>query len=399
MSILKAKDTQFRLQEDGSVCFQVQESNPLPGVKIAQLAKGESAYKPAFTILEEDSVNGVDRTELRDRLEQWFGAHLKTVLEPLMNLEQVGEEDAAPVKGIAYQVYEKMGIIPREQLEDLIADLDTDMRGVLRSKRIRLGPVLAFIPALNKPAAVRLRAVLWGVYNERALPLEVPKDGIVSFEVDPSAIDKNFYQAVGYPVYGKRAIRIDMLDRVISAVYDAADKGVFRAQHKMAEWLGCPIDDLYEILEAMGHKKIEDAPEKSQEQSQEPESTDGAEKNAVEPEVKVSVEDLANAEQVSEDENKAKSEDAAEKPQAVNNDVKPELALFRLKKGKAFQKTGGFKGGKKPFNKKQGQKAQNKSHKSKGKPKDRGPRVISAGPEKKLENSPFAILGQLKDKK
>ncbi|HNS45597.1 MAG TPA: hypothetical protein PKH37_10255, partial [Alphaproteobacteria bacterium] len=67
----------------------------------------------------------------------------------------------------------------------------------------------------------------------------------------------DFYRAIGYPLYGPRAVRIDMLDRVINAVYDGAKDGKFQAQHSMAEWMGCPIADLYGVLEAMGHKRIE----------------------------------------------------------------------------------------------------------------------------------------------
>ena len=80
------------------------------------------------------------------------------------------EDDAnltGAAKGIAFQVHEGMGIVPREQLEGLIADLDTDMRRDLRGKKVRLGPILVFIPALNKPAAVRLRALLWGLAHDK----------------------------------------------------------------------------------------------------------------------------------------------------------------------------------------------------------------------------------------
>jgi ATP-dependent RNA helicase SUPV3L1/SUV3 len=115
---------------------------------------------------------------------------------------------------------------------------------------------LVFLPALNKPAGVKLRGLLYALWNDKPLPPPLPRDGVVSQKVDESA-NRDFYRAIGYPVYGPRAIRIDMLDRVISAVYDNAKDGKFQAQHKMAEWLGCQIDDLYGVLTAMGHRKIE----------------------------------------------------------------------------------------------------------------------------------------------
>ncbi len=360
--MLNAKDTQYTLAEDGQVFYQEQASNPLPGEAIAMIAKGGDILKPKVVMLDNDVVASQDKTALRDHVQGWLERHIGTVLEPLVALEETGSFKAS-VKGIAFQVHEALGIVPREQLESLISELDADDRRDLRSKKIRLGPVLVFIPALNKPAAVRLRGLLWGLWNDKDLPMDCPKDGIVSFEIDPKNIDRSFYQAIAYPVYGSRAIRIDMLDRVISAVYDGAKEGKFKAEHKMAEWLGSSIEGLYEVLEAMGHKKIYDPAAQAEKAEQEaPKAEEGAEAVAVE---------------------EAKPE---EKPAEPVEQEKPELATFRLKKGKAFEKQS-FK---KPAAKKD--KPKGKRNKS----TNRTPKVMSAGPEKKLEDSPFAILEQLK---
>ncbi|MGB0719338.1 MAG: hypothetical protein ACPGRX_02635 [Bdellovibrionales bacterium] len=364
--MLEAKDTQFRLSEDGVVSFQALESNPLPGEAIARLGQGDHPLTPAFLITD---AKGTEEGALQARLEAWFVAHLRQVLELLMALkdpimiEAPVEEGAEPklpevrevkphTQAIIDRVYDSLGTIPREALEDLIAKLDAEDRKDLRSKRIRLGPILVFIPALNKPAAVRLRALLWSVFNGKDLPASVPNDGMVSCVIEnAAAADKGFYQSIGYPLYGPRAIRIDMLDRVICAVYDGADKGKFQAKHQMAEWLGCPIEDLYAILEAMGHSRIQNLDD----QSGEAENKDGEAKEG----------------------------------------EKPELATFRLKKGKAFaaQKP---RFEKKPAHKKP-QKDARQDKKKPHRKEPREPRVMSAA-AKKVEDSPFAILQQLKDK-
>ncbi len=359
--MLNALDTQYTLGEDGQIFYQEQASNPMPGESIAMLAKGADILKPKVILLENAVTAAQDKTKLRDYVQAWLGRHIGVVLEPLVALEETGDFKAA-VKGIAFQVHEALGIVPREQLASLITELDADDRRDLRSKKIRLGPILVFIPALNKPAAVRLRGLLWGLFNDKGLPMDCPKDGIVSFEIDPKAIDRLFYQAIAYPVYAKRAIRIDMLDRVISAVYDGAKEGKFKAEHKMAEWLGCSIEGLYEVLEAMGHKKVYDPAAEAEK------AVEGAPKTE-----------------------EAKTEDKQEETLKENGEQeKPELATFRLKKGKAFEKA--QSAAKKPFVKK------DKPEKSKGKRNkdtNRTPKVMSA-PAKKIEDSPFAILEQLK---
>lgn len=366
--MLNAKDSQFKLGADGVVSYQAQESNPLPGVAVAKLLKGPHVLRPDIQI---QDAYGVEEAALKTRLEEWFKAYLKSALELLVALEDENTFKE-PTKQILAKVHDAMGIVPREELEDIIAKLDADDRKDLRAKRVRLGPILVFIPALNKPAAVRLRGLLWALFHGQDLPAKVPNDGIVSCVVEPENANKDFYQAIGYPLYGRRAIRIDMLDRVICAVYDSADKGKFKAKHEMAEWLGSPIEDLYQTLEAMGHRKIE------------------------EPQAEVKVEE-AQAEEAKPEETQTENP----KPE-----IKPELATFRLKKGKAFEKAGAGGDAKKLAHKKpdnenkksdQDKKKQKpKSKRDQGKPKPSAPRVVSIEAKSNPEDSPFAILGQLK---
>lgn len=368
--MLNAKPEQFKLNDEGQILYQEKLGNPLPGVAVATLRKGESVLQPALEMIERDE-------KAQEFLQGWLKAHIETVLEPLIALHNDAEL-SSPVKDIAETVYDALGIVPREKLEDLIAQLDTETRRTLRAKRIRLGPVLVFQPDLNKPAAVRLRGILWSLFNGKPLPAPLPNDGVVSFKIEPESVDREFHQVIGYPVYGPRAIRIDMLDRVINSIYEQAEGGKFKAQHEMAEWFGCPIQDLYDILAAMGHTKTYDpleeaakAEEEKLEASTPQDEAPAAEQQPAENEVKV------------EDKVEEKSEEA--KPEQQE---KPELATFRLKKGKAFQKSGGGK----PQKKDKPQKPKGKRNKKSNKQ----PKVMSAEAKVNPEDNPFAVLQQLK---
>ncbi|MCC7305403.1 MAG: hypothetical protein IT558_03980 [Alphaproteobacteria bacterium] len=336
---------QFKLDGEGRILFQPLPNNPLPGDPVAVLRKGTGPLSPVVEVT--PSAHSLEK----EAIETWLKTHIAEVLEPLLGLVHDIEKLALPVQGICARLFAAMGITPRDNLEELIAALDPEMRQVLRARRVRLGPVLVFMPALNKPAGVRLRALLWSLWNDKPLPAPVPNDGMVSLKVDPAQADPIFYRAIGYPVYGPRAIRIDMLDRVISAVYDGAKEGKFRAEHKMAEWLGCGIEDLYAVLTALGHTKIEE--------------------EAAAP---------------------------AEPAEKQVEGAKPELAQFRLKKGKASDQPKE----KKPFKK---EKRADKPEKKKEKPrkdskkKEYTAHVIQIGPKSTPEDSPFAILQQLKVKK
>ena len=352
--MLESKQSQFTFSPAGEILWQEKINSPLPGIPVAILEKGEQPLKPVVKIVENNLTSQYDQTILKNHLVLWLNTYLSGVLESLTLLEvpQGVTVKDNPVSQIAARVYDGMGIVPRENLESIIAQLTPETRGDLRTKKIRLGPVLVFMPELNKPAAVRVRAMLWSLFHGYDLPADVPSDGVVSVKIDDDKQNEDYYRAIGYPLYGGRAVRIDMLDRVINCVYDHADGGKFQARHEMAEWLGCSIADLYQVLDSMGHVKIYDPAE------------------VVVEEAGSDVED-------------------GEKPKE-----KPELATFRLKKGKAFQKK--VVGGKKPVQGGKKKAPKKKKDFKKGKAQDRGPRVISAEAKVRAEDSPFAILEQLK---
>jgi hypothetical protein len=173
-----------------------------------------------------------------------------------------------------------------------------------------------------------------------------------------------------------------MLDRVISAVYDGAKDGKFQAQHKMAEWLGCQIDDLYGVLTAMGHRKIE-APVKEEKPAEETVTETPAEEAVVEKPAEAEVKPEEKAE-----------EKIEAKP------AKPELAFFALKKGKAFEKRELRPKSDKPRREKSDKDKKPRGDRKHGRKdkekKPERPRMISAEAKTNPADSPFAILGQLK---
>lgn len=239
----------FSLNDTGELFWQIDASNPLPGEVVGKITKGSALLSPSVQV--QDPL-------MQDGAQDFIAIHTRSVLEGLFTLLQVEGEGAlsGSAVSIGQKLFDNLGVMHRSQLEDDIAALDADSRRALRSKGVRLGPVLVFLPALIKPAAIRLRALLWGVWHDKTLPMTLPHDGRVSEVVDVDAVDRGFLRMIGYPVFGPRAIRIDMLDRVVTDIYDTADKGVFEAKHKYAEWLGCGLDDLHATLESMGHRKL-----------------------------------------------------------------------------------------------------------------------------------------------
>lgn len=373
------------ITDDGQICYQPLESNPLPGDAVAKLVKCNALFAPSFEVYENAPIS-------KDDIETGLKAYLDETLSVFVKLNQNDPEKpvSEQVLEICTAMYDAAGMLARADVQDKLSALDNDMRSQLRGKGVRLGPLFIYCPEMNKPAPLRVRAVLWALFNDMQLPAQRVPDGVVSKKVETTDApitdaQKSLFKALCYPVYGGRVIRIDMLDRVVNAVYEGADKGKFKAQHSMAEWLGCSIADLYAVLESLGHKKLYDPAEEAEKLEQEKAAEANSENITAESPVE------ADSTEKAEGETEAKE----------NANIKPELATFALKRGQAHKSSAG---GKKPFrkssddkNRTSGDKKKSFKNKKNKKPRDNGPRVISSGPDKpSLENSPFAVLGQLK---
>lgn len=385
--ILTSPDKLFSLDAEGQIFFQPDTSNPLPGTLVGRVTKGDALLKPKADLVNPELFEGQDIAPIVEKLQAWLTTSIHLALESLFRLV-AGDDHTEASRAIAESLFESLGIIPRDALHDDIAKLDEEGRKALRARKVRMGPIIVYMPELNKPAAIKLRAMLLTLWQDKPLPAQTPKDGMVSMPIEGKDIDADFYSKIGYPVYGPRAIRVDMLDRVICAIYDRADKGTFKADHKMAEWLGCNIADLYAVLEAMGHTKVSDPIEEKVK------ADDAA----------MPVADEAPAIETTEEKSaeEASADDKSTEEKAAEPKAKPELATFRLKRNKPAYADKPKKFTKKDDGKKERTDGNSDKKKFKGKPRDKKEprddreRVYSANAKSKPEDNPFAILQQLK---
>lgn len=440
--MIESKHSHYQLSAEGKILWQEKFNNPLPGVEVASLVKGDHPMRPDVLISSTPATDGKDHAAMLEEIKPWLRQRIDTVLEPLAKLsvklsddEQIDED----VQAIISRVYDAMGVVLRQDVEGEVAKIDAARRGPIRSRKINMGPVFISIPALNKPAAVKMRGLLWNVFHEKPLPAPVPPDGVTSYKgLDTEGLDA-YFRTIGYPVMGKCVVRIDMLDRVINRIYEIAKGGTFEAQHQMSEWLGTTIEDLYSIIEALGHVKIDDG---------EPAIVKAEQASVVETSENTSsdiVEIAVNTEAVAQDSEAVLNQVSTEVPSESEPVKKPKamrkLATFRLKRGKPAQanaQSGERKPYKKNFSKtndqgqiqtegapsskpykkfnkddagkkdkfdrkkdgeKSGKPFHDKKHKDKGRrDRDEG-RVISIEAKRRDEDNPFAILQQLVVKK
>ena len=243
------------------------------GQPVAKLSKGSDALKPRIIMLADEHLTGSSLEKVVARLERWVANYINTLLKPLADLQNNTELNGM-AKGIAYQLVENLGILPRREIADELKNLDQDMRGIMRRNGVRFGAYHVFVPILLKPAPTQLICLLWAIFNDQtdaAGLTEIPEfsaAGRTSFPVDP-ALTKDFYKLSGFRILGEKAVRIDILERLADLIRPtttwkpdgsqekpegAIDGRSFYVTPAMMSILGATHEDMDVILKGLGYR-------------------------------------------------------------------------------------------------------------------------------------------------
>lgn len=248
------KDTLTHLLSDSSETLSLNAHHMIiyKDQEIACLIKGETVLMPKIRILNTSALDEHDIRQIQNHLETWVKTHIKTVLAPLFALENLPLSGTA--RGIAFQVFERFGILYRKDVLDLIKPLTKEDRQALGKNGLRLGAYYVFQRDLLKPAAVKLRANLMrAFYDLKPEFTPTPPEGNVSMEVDAKA-HKKFYLSIGFPVFGRTAVRVDMVERVNSAIFDGAVDGKYTFDPALASTIGVSVEAVQGVLDDLGFK-------------------------------------------------------------------------------------------------------------------------------------------------
>tara|TARA_R110002051_G_scaffold259449_5_gene319221 strand:- start:301649 stop:304264 length:2616 start_codon:yes stop_codon:yes gene_type:complete len=241
------------LGEDGSITWL--------GEPIARLTAGPTALRPAVTLIGAEIGAPEARARARSHLESLVSQLAQTRLAPLLKLRDGANGDslAGLASGIAWRLFEAGGALPRTEAGEEIQALSPAERRTLRALGVQIGEHMIYVPALIKPAAARLNALLRAIHAGDTRPAWRPAPGLTSLPRDTgrSASD---HIAIGYQPCGPRAVRFDILERLADIIRDARTaqgKGQFTLSPAMTALLGCNLEDLRSILGALDYRRLQ----------------------------------------------------------------------------------------------------------------------------------------------
>ncbi len=264
-SLVAAPDTDFSLTPAGEVIWH--------GAAVGRLAPGGAVLEPAVEVIADEALESADREAVSFRLRKFVSRRVEALLEPLVRLRDDGELTGI-ARGLAFRLVEALGVLPRAEVAEDVRGMDQKTRGLLRRHGVRFGAFHIFVPALLKPAPTQLRVLLWGLAQQAgggadasALP-EPPGQGLTSVVAEKSC-PEGFYRICGYMICGRRAVRVDMLERLGDMIRErvfwkprfegearpegSVEGGGFVAVPDMMSLVGCSGEDFSEVLKALGY--------------------------------------------------------------------------------------------------------------------------------------------------
>jgi ATP-dependent RNA helicase SUPV3L1/SUV3 len=277
-----AEDKSFALDHGGVILWQ--------GIALGHVSfavdnpSPEGLFNPSVVLRADETLNGPARQMVDTRLQKWVRDLLRQKLAPLARLFDVDALDG-PARGLAFQLLEAGGSLPRHEIAPLLKQLQQSSRAGLRLCGVRFGAFNVFLPDLLRPAAAQhnaMAASLTAGRDPRADLHFLPRPGITSAR-KTNDIPHRLYRAYGFHPFKSRVIRFDMLERLADlirgastassdtettsaeaapnqeaeAINTSSNPAGFQISDAMLSILGCSLADMDAILTELGYEASE----------------------------------------------------------------------------------------------------------------------------------------------
>ena len=219
---------------------------------VGKLVKGAEAARPQVEAFVDDEAGPDVADKVRRRAQHFIDRKIVAQFEPLMAMAR-DEALTGLARGFAFRLVEAMGVIAREAVATEVKELDQEARAALRKHGVRFGQFTVFLPLLLKPAASRLRLVLWSLWNGLQDFPESPPPGLVTIPNLPD-VPRSHYTLAGYHPAGARAIRIDMLERLADILRTKDSRAGFEATPDMLSITGMTLDQFADLMGGLGYR-------------------------------------------------------------------------------------------------------------------------------------------------
>tara|TARA_B100001093_G_scaffold347218_1_gene331827 strand:+ start:261 stop:2729 length:2469 start_codon:yes stop_codon:yes gene_type:complete len=219
---------------------------------IAKIIKGANYLSPDVEILADEGLEIGSKNKLKKFLKSWLSAYINEILKDLLNLTKAVTQDKY-LRALIFQIYEKNGIIKRQEVEKVLKLISKDERKKLWGMGVKIGRYHIYLPKMLKPKAVDLRISLWKLFFNSSNKTLIPKSGL-NFLIDKK-FDKKFLLLCGFENFKDFFIRVDILEKLFINIIEKTNNNKFKISAEMMNLLGCSKENFYKLLKLMNYKK------------------------------------------------------------------------------------------------------------------------------------------------
>ncbi|MDA8052036.1 MAG: helicase-related protein [Rhodospirillales bacterium] len=229
------------------------------GVPVGRTGRGTAAWRPLVHVLPSEFLDGPARERVRVRLQNFLDARVRADLAPLF--AAVAAATTAPdLRGPVHLLSEGLGVVDNVTR----SDFSPALRAQLTALGIHAGRFALFMPTLLKPAALRMRGLLWAIAHGYKDPLPLPAPGRIAWPIGQAPdttrpTDSAFLPAMGWLPAGPVGIRLDVAERVARELAAAARRAPLSLPAGLAGRLGVKPAALPAVLRALGFRLIPQA--------------------------------------------------------------------------------------------------------------------------------------------
>ena len=219
---------------------------------IARLKKGGDYLSPEIEIIADDSLNDESKLKLNSFLQNWLTQHTNDVLGDLINLKKYKIKNQY-LRGLVFQLYEKNGVIKRNEIEKIVKLIPVEERRRLWGMGIKIGRYHIYLPKMLKPKAVEFRINLWKLFHNISHEQSIPKSGL-NFLISKN-FEKNYLLLCGFENFKEFFVRIDILEKLFIQIMTTTKDKKFKINSEMMNLVGCSKENFYKLMTYMNYQK------------------------------------------------------------------------------------------------------------------------------------------------
>ena len=251
---------------------------------VATLEKSASALNPSIALIDDSLPKAEKAASFLKKAQSWLTEHIESNLKSLTLLDKEINQGAKPedkaaaltngAKDIASSLLDHLGIMDRSLVEEKLKGVSTDERKALWRFKIKIGASTIFIPYILKPAPTQLRLLLWALFTKKSSLPQPPVPGMVWVDMGKN-ISPDFYRLSGYRPAGKKAVRVDMVERLADAVRPQGLKGAsFQVSPEIMGLVGLSGEDFANVMNMIGYQSRKHAAPKTKDGKDETEASE-----------------------------------------------------------------------------------------------------------------------------